>query len=349
MTNILVSGRILQYNSSVGVASVYVPMPVFQAFPTEYALFQKERAYGHKGRAVMKKHIYGVGALVLLLFSGALFLFSPSVPPEAPHPRQILSGERSELDQALLDQGVVEVRYTGREDRKLKVQITQPDGSDYNYDLNNAGNWETYPLTLGNGTYTVKLLEHIEGERYAIRDAYPLELTLADPLSPVRRPHQIVSYTPGGPAAARAGPVAARGENDLARVELLFDYVVDHVSYDYGKSAAVAPGYLPDVEKTLAEGKGICFDYAALLCAMVRSQGIPCRLVTGNAIDGGTQLYHAWVEVWCQTGGTVDGVIPVTAEAWSRLDPTFVSSGERSRDILDFVSDDENYEPMFYY
>ena len=38
---------------------------------------------------------------------------------------------------------------------------------------------------------------------------------------------------------------------------------------------------------------------------------------------------------------------PATAEAWSRLDPTFVSSGERSRDILDFVSDDENYEPMF--
>lgn len=295
----------------------------------------------------MNKRTYAMGALVLLLFSAFLFLWSKPAPAEAPSSRQILAGERSELDQALLDQGVVEVRYTGENSVKLKVQITQPDGSDYNYDFSGAGDWERFPLTQGDGTYTVKLLEHIEGDRYSVRDTYPLELTLSDPMAPFLLPSQMVNYTGDSKAVRLAGQLTALAEDDGERIELLFDYVVDHIDYDYDKSASVAPGYLPDPDETLASGKGICLDYAALLCAMARSQGIPCRLVTGYA--GEEKTYHAWVEVWCEAEGTVDGAIPLPAGAWARLDPTFVSGGNRSGEILDFVTDDRNYETLYIY
>ena len=293
----------------------------------------------HKGRALL--------AAVALLLAALWALWPRSAPAADPSSRQVLSGERSQLDLALLEKGVVEVRCAGRSGVKLKVQITQPDGSDYNYDLNGAGEWERFPLTQGDGTYTVKLLEHIEGDRYAIRDTYPLELTLSDPLSPFLLPSQMVNYAEDSEAVRLAGRLTALAKDDRERIALLFDYVVDHIDYDYDKSASVEPGYLPDPDGTLAAGKGICLDYAALLCAMARSQGIPCRLVTGYA--GKEKTYHAWVEVWCETGGTVDGAIPITAGAWSRLDPTFVSGGDRSREILDFVTDDGNYETLSVY
>lgn len=294
----------------------------------------------------MKKKTYETGALVILLFSAFLFLWAKLSPAETPPTRQITSGQRSELDQTRLGQGVVEVRYTGANGTKLKVQITQPDGSDYNYNLNSAGDWETFPLTQGDGAYTVKLLEHIEGDRYTIRDTYPLELTLTDPTAPFLLPNQIVNYA-DGPALTLAENLTRSQTSDAQKVSTLFDYVVDHISYDYEKSALVQPGYLPSVEDTLASGKGICYDYAALLCAMVRSQGIPCRLVTGYTNDG--EVYHAWVEVYCQDSDTVDGVIPITAGVWSRLDPTFVSNGDRSSQILEFVIRDENYETLYIY
>lgn len=301
----------------------------------------------------MKKGKWLLLAVALVLLGALLFFLSrPSSPAPTVLPtptdgaQQLLSGERSELDQTLLDRGVVSVRYTGEEGVKLKVQITQPDGSNYNYDLNSAGTWETFPLTLGDGTYTVKLLEHIEGDRYSVRDTYPLELTLADPTAPFLLPSQIINYA-DGPVTDLAGQLTRSQTAEAQKVSTLFDYVVDHIAYDYDKSAIVAPGYLPDVEETLASGKGICFDYAALLCAMVRSQGIPCRLVTGYA--GEEKIYHAWVEVYCQDSATLDGAIPITADTWSRLDPTFVSNGDRSREILDFVTDDGNYETVSLY
>ncbi|MBP3520794.1 MAG: transglutaminase domain-containing protein, partial [Oscillospiraceae bacterium] len=117
----------------------------------------------------MKKHKGRVLLAAAAILLAALWIFRPQPgPAEDPSSRQILSGERSQLDRALLEQGVVAARYTGKSGIKLKVQITQPDGSDYNYDLNSAGNWERFPLTQGDGTYTVKVLEHIEGDRYSI-------------------------------------------------------------------------------------------------------------------------------------------------------------------------------------
>ena len=32
-------------------------------------------------------------------------------------------------------------------------------------------------------------------------------------------------------------------------------------------------GYLPDIDETLETKTGICFDYAALMCAMLRCRG----------------------------------------------------------------------------
>ena len=97
--------------------------------------------------------------------------------------------------------------------------------------------------------------------------------------------------------------------------------------------------------KVLKTKKGICFDYAALMTGMLRSQGVPCKLVVGYA---GT-AYHAWISVWSEESGWVDGAVFFNGESWQRMDPTFASSGKSSKAILDYIGDGSNYNAKYFY
>lgn len=66
--------------------------------------------------------------------------------------------------------------------------------------------------------------------------------------------------------------------NDVEILKAFYTYVTEHITYDYDKADSVEAGYLPDVDETLQSGTGICFDYAALTAAMLRSQDIPANL-----------------------------------------------------------------------
>ena len=99
------------------------------------------------------------------------------------------------------------------------------------------------------------------------------------------------------------------------------------------------------LDTVMAAKKGICFDYAALMTGMLRSQGVPCRLLIGYA---GTQ-YHAWISVWTEEQGWVDGVIRFNGTSWQRMDPTFASTSQRDESIMDFIATDTNYVVSYQY
>jgi len=69
------------------------------------------------------------------------------------------------------------------------------------------------------------------------------------------------------------------------------------------------------------------------MTAMLRSQGIPCKLVVGYAGD----IYHAWISVWTEENGWVDGFVFFNGKTWKRMDPTFASSSGRSDEIMEFI------------
>ena len=81
--------------------------------------------------------------------------------------------------------------------------------------------------------------------------------------------------------------------------------MVAAILYDFVRATTVQTGYLPVVDEVLSQGKGICFDYAALTACMLRTQGIPTRLEIGYA----DTVYHAWNTV------LIDG-------QWLRVDTT---------------------------
>ena len=235
------------------------------------------------------------------------------------------------VDHSHTEEGYVMVRFTGETEKRLKVRVKGPKTT-YTYNLP-VGEWTVFPLSDGNGNYQVVVYRNTSGSKYATVMTAKFAVELQDEFAPFLRPNQYVDYTNAVDTLAKGAELCEGLEHPLDKVAAVYDFVVDTLHYDYDKAATVKSGYLPVLDEVLAEEKGICFDYAALMTAMLRSQEIPCKLVVGYA--GST--YHAWISVWTEENGWIDGAIFFDGEHWKRMDPTFASSSERSGEIMDFI------------
>ena len=100
---------------------------------------------------------------------------------------------------------------------------------------------------------------------------------------------------------------------------------------------------MPSPDATLSEQEGICFDYAALTAAMLRSRDIPCKLQIGYAGD----IKHAWIDVYIRGKGWVEQAITYDGEKWNRMDPTFTANSEDEELINSYIGDSANYTLQF--
>ena len=271
----------------------------------------------------------------------------PMVAPEILMPEAsgvaVEKNDKAEIDYSNITDGYVMARFTAATEKRLKVQVAGPTTT-YNYDLP-AGNWVTYPLSDGNGSYKVMVLENTTGSKYAVVASVSFQVTLKDEFAPFLRPNQYVDYAAAPNTVAKAAELTQGVTDPLAKVEKVYSFVVKSLTYDKEKAQTVKSGYLPVLDTVLAEKKGICFDYAALMAGMLRSQGIPCKLVVGYA---GT-AYHAWISVWTEASGWVEGAIYFDGTTWQRMDPTFASSGKGSESIMKYIGDGRNYTVKYLY
>ena len=251
-------------------------------------------------------------------------------------------------DQAVIDyshtgDGYVMVQFTADTTKRLKAQVKGPTTT-YTYNLNQK-EWTVFPLSDGNGAYQVSVFQNVSGDRYAAVVSTSFDVTLSDEFAPFVRPNQYVDYEKAPNTMAKAAELTKGMTEPLKKVEAVYDYVVQNLTYDTEKARTVKSGYLPVLDTVLAENKGICFDYAALMTGMLRSQGIPCKLVVGYA----GMIYHAWINVWTEETGWVDGVIYFDGSSWHRMDPTFASSNNQNAAILEYIGDGTNYKTKYLY
>lgn len=258
---------------------------------------------------------------------------------------KVLSNAKAAVDASNLSEGFVMVKYTGGKNVRIKVQITKSGGTTYTYNLNNTGAYETFPLTEGDGTYAVKVYENTSGTKYATAYSTSVTMKLRDPFLPFLYSNQYVNFTSTSATVVKGKEITKGKTTDLAKVEAIFNWVTTNFTYDYDLAANPPTGYLPNVDKVLAAKKGICFDYSAVMAAMLRSQGIPCKLVIGYA---GT-VYHAWINVYIQGVGWVDKAIYFDGKNWTLMDPTFVSTGKGSASIMKYVTTASNYSAKYAY
>lgn len=243
------------------------------------------------------------------------------------------------VDLSHTDQGYLMVQNTGISD-KLNIQIIGPDEVAYHYFLEVSDRYTALPFTAGNGTYTIRVLKRLSGTKYSLLCADQVEVTLENEFLPFLYPNQYVDFDDSCQAVSVAASLAENAADDLAVVQAVFDYTVSHITYDYDKAAHIQSGYLPVVDDTLESGTGICFDYAALMVAMLRSQSIPTRLDIGYAED----IYHAWISVYIENIGWISGIIRFDGYDWTLLDPTFASTGQNSQECLEYMADTTHYD-----
>ena len=248
----------------------------------------------------------------------------------------LLENEVASVDYSHTEDGYVCVKYTGTVP-VIKLRITGPDEEVYTYDLKSK-DYEVFPLTGGNGSYTVAVYENIEGTSYAVAMSEIIDVQISDELTPYLYPNQYVNFSKDSKAVDFASDLVYSANSDLEAVELIYNYIIDNITYDKAKAESKPTNYVPDIDTTLSTKTGICLDYASLMCSMLRSQGIPTRLEIGYAADA----YHAWISVHIDDKGWVNGIVEFTGDTWQLMDPTFGAS-TNNETLKKFIGDGTNY------
>lgn len=247
------------------------------------------------------------------------------------------------IDASNSSKGYIMASYFGSNE-KVKLQITCPDGDCYTYLISDRGNYNVFPLTAGDGSYSLQVLENVSGDSYMISLDATIDVTLESEFDPFLYPNQYVNFSLDSAVVEKSKELATNTWTDLEVVENIYNYVIQNISYDTDKAESVSYGYLPSVDETLASGTGICFDYAALMSALLRLQKIPTKLQVGYSGDA----YHAWISTYVDDAGWVDNIIEFDGKSWQLMDPTLAANNDEAS-VKEYVGDGSNYVVKYSY
>lgn len=109
----------------------------------------------------------------------------------------------------------------------------------------------------------------------------------------------------GVQAIVKKAKALVKGKKDpLQKTEIIHNWVSQNIYYDYDIYEDRA-SYMPDVQTAFKLKRGVCEDYARITTIMLRSVGVPCAYIRGNASpyflgrDFSDNLnLHAWNAVY---------------------------------------------------
>lgn len=259
----------------------------------------------------------------------------------------VYGNDRAVIDASNASQGYIMVKLKSAEDGSFRILVNADDISvRYTFQLNNSGRYEIIPLTEGSGSYTVTVLKVTSAGKGTSIFKQNLSVNIADSFRPFLSPNQFCMYSASSNCVALASKLCG-GKDEIGKTAAIYDYVINNIRY-VSTAENAANGYIPDPDSILANKGGICFDYASLMAAMLRSQKIPTRVVVGYAGD----TYHAWISVYITGSGWIDGYIYFDGNKWNRMDPTFAASATDEADykkMVDYISNSGNYSVLYYY
>jgi len=122
------------------------------------------------------------------------------------------------------------------------------------------------------------------------------------------------------------------------KLDLIYNYIIDNVSYDDDKAAIITAGglvgYLPVIDDTYKTNLGICYDYSSLFAGALRHLGIPAKLEMGYCTY--VKSYHAWNEV--RIGGK-----------WFKIDSTYDATAKKYNIAFTQAKADTEYSAVKKY
>ena len=230
-------------------------------------------------------------ALVLVLCAAIVAAAIGLKLPEATGKKVQKDGKLT-IDCSNMDEGYIMVKAK-KTSKKLRVRVSTA-GAKLLYWLNGDGEYEVFPLQFGSGKYKVELFEHVQKKDYSKEGTIKLSAKMPDELSCFLYPNQYVWYNEDTACVKFADDLCKDMTDQGDIYKTVCTYVLQNFIYDYIKSVSVQSmsQQMPDIDYCWDNRMGICQDLSAMTCAMLRSQGIPARLMIGTV---GANTYHAWV------------------------------------------------------
>lgn len=221
--------------------------------------------------------------------------------------------------------GTATVSYDIHSSKKRHKLMIVKTNTVYTYDLDPALRFETFPLQSGGGTYDITLLEQVSGTTYRKIGTTSIDLPDSEADQVFLGSVQNVNWKKAKKATALAAKLTTAKQTDKDKAQAIHEYVTANIEYA-DKEIGIA--YLPHADDTLTTGKGMCYDYASLMAVMLRSSGIPTKLVMGST--GYVTEYHAWNEIY------LDG-------KWVIVDATVDAAYKQAGKSIPFAKDASKY------
>ena len=187
------------------------------------------------------------------------------------------------------------MRYTKGNDKRHRVQIAC-NGEKQTFEIDADGDAEPITLCYGSGSYTLSVLENIVDNSYRIVGKTSFSVQLSDENLGFLPRSVPILYDNTMESVQKGWEEASVSQQDDEKAEADFDYVASTIGYDFSLIGQYQSGYRSDPETTYRNKRGICIDHSVLLASMLRSMGIPCKVVEGTA--DGIEGYHAWNSVY---------------------------------------------------
>ena len=249
------------------------------------------------------------------------------------------------IDASNTSEGYVMLKYIGPKNNMRKiVQITSPNGAKYSYVYSND-DYAAYPLSEGNGEYSIKFLEDKGNNKATLLNGKNIKVSIKDDIVPFLYPNSYVNYNGNTKVVKIAAYLTKDLKNDIKKIEAIFTYVINTLKYDYELAKSVKSGYVPVLDTVISKKSGICFDYSAVMTAMLRSVGIPAKMIFGYS--GST--YHAWINTYTAETGWIGEIIKFDGKSWKLMDPTYASSLSTKEAFNKYVGDGKNYQAAYTY
>ena len=236
---------------------------------------------------------------------------------------------------AQIGSGIIKVGYGTEKDKKLKLFV-EKSGKRITYDLKNDGTVESFSLQMGNGDYSVSVLENIEGNKYTYVSTENVKLDLTDQKEVFLNSVQNINWNDEMAAIKKARELTNGVKEDQDKINNIYNYIISNINYDFDKLNRLTFDYIPNIDSTLASNKGICYDYSSTFAAMLRSAGIPAKLVKGYSTN--VNGYHAWNEVY----NTKDN-------KWIIIDTTYDSQMKAANAKFKMEKESSEYTKIYEY
>ncbi len=240
----------------------------------------------------MKRKALICCSAALFFLISALTIWVVLASPNARWPetgKDVVRDSKLKVDRSHFKDGYFMACCTSKANKKLKLRVIKGDET-LTYDLNGKGEMEVFPLQLGDGNYRICLYENISGKSYSAAGAVHLNVKLNDPNGPFMYPNQYVKYSQDTDAVKKADQLCEDKTSKQA-FDAICSFMKNSFGYDFVKAASIKAGTLPDIEGCYKKKMGVCQDLSAIMVCMLRSQGIPAKLMIGYA----DKNYHAWV------------------------------------------------------